>query len=355
MATESSDPITAAMIETEKEVAGFAWGDEDTEASDPSGDRSLEGMGDGLEGQHEAEDDAEADGEDADGDAETEAAAAEAEAAAALAAAEAGKKPPVAAEPPEGGRVPSGKLREANEARRAAEAERDALKAQIEKGGETKALADKLDLALREIDNLKRAPRTEARAPEPPKAEVIPDIFEDPKGFRDHLTKEFQTELSNTRAQLANQRVETSMAIAHAIHKDVFADAFAAINKLNVENPEDRVTVQRIYNSPNPGEALVGWHKRQQTLSEVGDDPAAYRARIAKETREALAKDPEFRKQLVAELRGEANVGDDGNPRTTTRLPRSLARAQGSNVGSDRGAADAGDGSPQAIANSAWS
>jgi hypothetical protein len=138
------------------------------------------------------------------------------------------------------------------------------------------------------------------------------------------------------------------MAIAHASHKDTFEKAFAAINKLNPQNPDDRVTVQRIYSSPNPGEALVSWHKRAQTLAEVGDDPAAYRERVAKETREALMKDPEFRKQLIADLRGEAaNPGPDGSPRTTTRLPGSFNRAPGSNLGTE-------DDSEQAVANAAW-
>ena len=41
---------------------------------------------------------------------------------------------------------------------------------------------------------------------------------------------------------------------------------------------------------------MVGWHKRNKTLAEVGDNPTEYRERIAKETREALIKDPEFRK-----------------------------------------------------------
>src|SRR5581483_3221866 len=103
------------------------------------------------------------------------------------------------------------------------------------------------------------------------------------------------------------------------------------------------------YASPNPGEALVSWHKRSATLAEVGDDPAAYRERVAKETREALLKDPEFRKQLLADMRGEAGVGDDGRPRTQVRLPKSLNGAQGSNVGAGRIDPNASDSSEQGI------
>lgn len=358
MAIREVDAISDAIIATEREIAGEAWGQEETDALDETGDRSHEDLGEGLEGQHEAGDEIEDDGEDADGDEEVDGEGddegkGQTEAEIAAAAKAAGEPKPAARTEPEG-RVPPGRYREVAERARAAEAERDALKAEMAKAGETKTLADKLDLALREIDNLKRAPRTEPKAVEPPKAEVVPDIFEDPKGFADHITRGFQTELAKRDAKLENARVENSMAIAHGLHKETFEKAFDAINKLDPRNPDDRSAVQRIYNSPNPGDALVNWHKRQQTLAEVGDDPTAYRARVAEETRAALLKDPEFRKQLIADLRGEANAGDDGTPRTTTRLPRSLSARGGSNLGADRSDARVSDDSEQSVADAAW-
>jgi|SRR5882762_65711 len=354
------DAISDAIIATEREIAGDAWGQEDTDLGDATGDRALEDIGGGLEGQHEQEDadDAEgeeAEGEDGEGEGEEAEGQTEAEIAAAAAAKAAGEvapKPAARTEPE--GRVPPGRYREVAERARSAEAERDALKAEIEKSkGDSTSLKGQLDLVMREINDLKRgAVRTEAPKPVEPKA--IPDIFEDPKGFVDHLTQGFQSEFAKRDTVLENNRVETSMAIAHAFHKDGFEKAFEAINKLNPNNPDDRVTVQRIYKSPNPGEALVSWHKRSQTLAEVGDDPAAYRERVAKETREALMKDPEFKKQLIAELRGEAATGDNGNPRTSTRLPQSLHRASGSNLGADRTDTRASDSSEQALADAAW-
>jgi len=362
MAIREVDAISDAIIATEKEIAGEAWGNEDTDAADASGDRSLEDIGEGLEGQQEAGDQVdegeEADADEVDGDGEGEGEEAEDDAAAKAAAAAAkdsnkdGKdgeaKPP--AREPDAGRVPSGKLREANEARRVAEAERDAVKGQLT------TFSEKLDQAMRRIDDLSRAPRAEPPKPaEPPAPKAAPDIFEDPKGFVEHITQGFQSELSKRDAQLENSRVETSMAIAHAFHKDTFEKAFEAINKLDPRNPDDRATVQRIYKAPNPGDALVNWHKRSQTLAEVGDDPTAYRERVAKETREALMKDPEFRKALVAEMRGEAaQPGPDGSPRTTTRLPGSLRRAAGSNLGAERIDHREADDSEQAVADAAW-
>ncbi len=334
------DAISNAITATELEIAGAAWGNEETDALDETGDRSLENTGDGLEGQHEPDEDDDLDDDESDEDDEGE-----------------GKPEPKPAgdkpveEPkkndldiPEG-RVPPGQYRKVAERARAAETERDALKAQLN---------DRLELVMREISDLKRAPRGDIKPQEPPKPEVVPDIFEDPKGFAEYMQKGFNTELAKRDAQLQNQRVETSMAIAHAFHKDTFEKAYSAVGQLNPQDPDARATVQRIMASPNPGEALVAWHKREQTRAEVGDDFVAYRDRIAKETRENLLNDPEFKKQIVASLRQDAANGDDGQPRTTTRLPRSLARAGGSNLGADRGDSGYSDGSDQAVADAAW-
>jgi hypothetical protein len=90
MAAREIDAISTAIIETEREIAGDAWDQEETERDDSG--TALESMGEGLEGQHEAEDDEDADGEDAEGteesdaDGETDDADAEAIAAAAAAA-----------------------------------------------------------------------------------------------------------------------------------------------------------------------------------------------------------------------------------------------------------------------------
>jgi hypothetical protein len=348
MAKESSDPITAAMIATENEIAGFAWGVEDTDPADPTGDRSLEGMGDGLEGQHEPDEGEEPEGdepEDGEGDEPVVEPKPE------VVEPKPGEQQPIARADTQG-LVPSRKLREAGERARALEVERDALKAAMDKrDADTKA---QLDLMMRELAVLKTAPRDPVKPMEATKPEVIPDIFEDPTGFAKHLQKGFQDELARRDAQLSNLRVENSMAIAHKFHKDAFEKAWSAVNALNPQDPDARQTVQRIMASPDPGEALVNWHKRNETLAIVGDDPTKFVEKTRAELRESLLKDPEFRKQLLAEMRGEATNGADGQARNVTRLPRSLAAVGGSNGGVDRIDPNAFDGSPQAIAESAW-
>lgn len=148
-------------------------------------------------------------------------------------------------------------------------------------------------------------------------------------------------------------RVETSMAIAQAMHKDVFTKAFDTVTKLDPRDPENQAIVRRIYASPNPGEALVQWHKRNETLRVVGDDPTAYEAKIRSEAREALMADPEFRKTLVDAMRAEAGGLQNGKPNTITRLPKSLNGQTGTSTNRDVDPL-AHDDSDRAVFDSAW-
>lgn len=224
------------------------------------------------------------------------------------------------------GKVPSGVHRQVSERARIAEAERDAARA------EAAAVREEVKATNARLDQFLALQRQQPAKVDDKSANPVtpPDIFEDPKGFVSHLEKGFQTELSRRDQQLENIRVGSSMQIAHGFHKEAFEKAYAAVTKLDRNNPDDQVTVRRIWASPNPGESLVTWHRNQETLREVGGDPASFKERIRTETREALMKDPEFRKQLLAGLREEAaGAGVDGKPRTAFKVPKSLNGASG--------------------------
>lgn len=353
------DAISDAIIETEREIAGEAWGIEDTERADSTGNRALESMGDGLEGQHEAaEEDEDAQGseeeiEGEESDEDGEDGEDEGDAEGETEPAGDGKTGQQNREQEPAGRVPSGKLREEAEKRRLAETALEAERtARAEERKNFEALQTQVQTLTQLLSGQRQPPQP---AKEEPKAEAeIPDIFENPKGFVEHITSLVQQAVAPVRQDVRKTAVETSFALAHATHKDTFAKAYEAINGLNPQNPDDRVTVQRIYNSPNPGEELVKWHKRTTALARFGDDPDAAEARIREETRQSLLKDPEFRKALLADLKAEASTGENGAPRTTTRLPKSIARAGGSNIGVERMDHGAQDNSEQSVADAAW-
>jgi hypothetical protein len=340
------DAIEQAVIETNREIAAEAWDQEHVEL-DHTGDRTPETVGEGLEGQIEDE--------EADAEAETE--EVEAEAAETPEGEEKPAPAPKSGEqqpaPKPEGRVPSARLREQTEKVRTLETERDALKAQLETSTnstrqEVAALKNQLEGVLAALRQQPQPPKSEAK----PEAETIPDMFEDPKGYQEYQDKKWETRLNGVVAQVQKDRVASSFADAHSRHGEAFPKAMEAISAMNTTDPAAQALVRNIWSSPNPGEALIQWHKRNETLREVGDDPAKYREKIETEARTKLMADPEFRKQLIADLQAEASGGANGKPNTITRLPKSLNNSPG---GSRAGfASEVFDGSPQAVAESAW-
>lgn len=351
MADSDNDILRDAIIGTEKEIFGDAFGKEDV-TLDETGDRSHEAMGEGLEGQVEPDE-----GEDED---ETSKQELETQAKPDDTKVETKAETKVEVEPkPEDrqddrGRVPAGRLREQTERAKAAEAERDALKAQAD------ADRARYDARVQAIETqnaailaaLQRGQQAPPKAAEAPKPEVPPDLFENPNAYAEYLKREALQPVEQLRRQMDEQRINMSMAFAQRSHGPAFDAAFNALKTLP-QIPDNVALVRRVISSPDPGEEVVRWHKRNEVIREVGDDPASYKARIADETRKAMLADPEFRKQMLADLRADAQTGDNGHPRTETRLPGSLARATGGNSRAPNDL-DQFDGSDQATFASAW-
>lgn len=331
MVDRTDEVLRDAISETDKDIFNAAFGEKpedevlEVEAQDEdAGDESADESGQETEGEAEGEEEQPAEAKTEDGDKPTEE-----------------KAKPEKPEPE--GKVPAGVHRQEKERARAAEAERDTLKTerdelkkQLESGqAQSRKDVDELRTQLAKVTGaLEALSRQKPNGEAKPESETVPDIFENPTGFADFIKNGFKSEISDLNRALANQRVETSMAIAHALHKDAFEAGLAALQKLNPQNPDDQVTVRRIYASPNPGQALIEWHNRNEALREVGSDPSAYKAKVREEAIASLKADPDFRKQLLADLRAEATAGNNGRPNTITNLPPSLSRNGGGRAAS---------------------
>jgi len=367
--------VRDAVDFTNREIFDAAWSKEEPGALDPTGNRSLEQMGDGLEGQHEDDEESEQadeeaeDGEDAEGkeakkgeegedgedDEGEEEGEDEGQGEDGEGEGEDGEPAGQEAAPPpaEPGRVPSGRLREqteratrAEEALRAMQAEREAERTQWRK-----EMDDFRAFAQAALQGRAPAPAKDAAQPE-----SEPDVFENSKGWGDFLVKRATESSREQAAALANQvRVDNSFMIAEAMHGEKFTKAWEACNKLDANNPEDRVTVQRILQARNPGKAVIDWHDRVERDRTLGSESLAdHDARVVKEAREAMIKDPEFRKQMLESIRSEAS-GQGGRPaRTAVRLPKSLNGASGSGANAQLTDPLAADDSDRAVFDSAW-
>lgn len=226
------------------------------------------------------------------------------------AAAEAGKD---AGDDREGGQIPSWRLREIRE-------ERDALKAERDRVAAEKAEYE------RELAVYRRQQRLQREAEQAPQR---PDPIQDPDAYADFV----ESTIVGQRVQSVEQVIQdrfvnmTFEAQADVLGKDVFdpmVEAFIAT--AGVGGSRDGKLFRSVVEAPNPGAALVRWHKRHQAMTEVGDDLDGYNARL----KAKLKSDPEFRKEFMAELEAEARGGNPASRSDTITALPSLNRAPGS-------------------------
>lgn len=215
--------------------------------------------------------------------------------------------------------VPSSRLREVTDKSRKVEEENTNLR----------NLLTQLNARLATLDQPK--PQQQQQQPENKLDPII-----DPDGFVKALKDDFDKE---RRAD----RLNFSMALAQTKHGEVFDKAYEAI--LAEKNAGNMQLVHQLTSGPNPGEAIVQWHRNQMVLKEVGSDPAAYRQKM----RDELLKDPEFIKAALEAARNSAGQPQGQNP--VVKLPPSLSRVAGSQANDQFD----GDGSDEAIFRSAMS
>jgi hypothetical protein len=130
-------------------------------------------------------------------------------------------------------------------------------------------------------------------------AKPVPDKWQEPDAYEAHREQQQQTAFQQIQVQLAKTQAYARFGY------DAVETAMQEALQAAAQNPQlDRM----LSSAPNPFAAAVEWHKQASVIREVGTDPAAYKARVRQEAVESLKADPEFRKQLLAELRAEAGT-----------------------------------------------
>lgn len=195
--------------------------------------------------------------------------------------------------------IPPHRLREEAEARRA-----------------EKERADRLEQMLTQMLQTQRAPTQQA----PQQPQEPPDIFTDPEAWFKHKRDQ---EIAPMLQQIQAARLDDARAVAAVVHGDETVKAAEqAFNELAKRGAVDPAEYQRIQSSPNPYRAAVEWHKRHSVLSEIGDDPSAYREKIK------------------AEILAELNAGQQTQqqpPANVVKIPSSLNRATSAAPGNQGG------------------
>ena len=190
-------------------------------------------------------------------------------------------------------RVPSWRLAEEANRRREAEQQLADMRAEMRQVQQT-------------IANAQRAQQ------QPPQAQPQIDPFADPQGFAQSIQQSFDQRLQNIQLQ-------NSLQFARFAHKETFDNAYQAFID-HAHKTRDAATYQRVMTSPDPGEALVQWHKEQQTLKELGGtDVNSW----LEKKREEWLKDPAVQAKLIENFKASQTAAPSSNP---VKLPPSLSR-----------------------------
>jgi len=159
-------------------------------------------------------------------------------------------------------------------------------------------------------------------APPPVEAAPPPDIWDDPNAY---VQRGVQEALSPVEQQLKSlQRGMAEMQLT----REAVAEAEQVFNMAAARGQIDPEVHRRINSSANPWAAAVQWLNHVRAMSEIGDDPAAFRARVAEEERQ----------RVLAEMGVDA--GQAGGQQVIPPAPRTAMpsnSAPGTNVGARSG------------------
>lgn len=148
-----------------------------------------------------------------------------------------------------------------------------------------------------------------------------PDIWDDPNAFVRSQAMEMVTPLRQQMLAMARQVAEIQF------QPDAVKAAEEAFNRAAATGQIDPDVHRRINSSPNPFAAAVQWHQHVTTMSEIGSDPAAYKAKLEQELRD----------KVLAEIQeGQPRAGNAPAP----VMPSNFAAAR--NVGNRSGPAWSG-------------
>jgi hypothetical protein len=126
------------------------------------------------------------------------------------------------------------------------------------------------------------------QAVKPKQEQPRPDFFENPEAATQHTVQPQFDHISQT--LLANAQLIAGIKYGD----DKVAEAEQAFIQAMQSQKLDPADYQKVVSSPNRYAAAVQWHQRQQAQAEIGDDPAAFRAKV----------EAELREKILAEMQG---------------------------------------------------
>lgn len=229
--------------------------------------------------------------------------------------------PPAATEPPEGQDEPPGAAPSAAQEQPKPALPREALGLLKELQEERFARQEaqrKAEEYQRAVENFQRQQQAAQRAEQQKPAEP-PDQFADPAGYNNYWLQREQQLVQTLQERARMEKLEESLDDAAEQHGKAFEEAYQAV--LSARDP---ALVAKLTASPRrAGKAIMEWHRQQEVLRTVGNDPAAYRAKLQDE----LLNDQAFVAKVIERVRAQpGQPAPQSRPQNVTRLPPSMNR-----------------------------
>jgi hypothetical protein len=177
---------------------------------------------------------------------------------------------------------------------------------------------ERADAALRQqAEQFQRQLAAFQQPQKPAERAKQPEFFENPDAAVDFRLKGAIEPLQQGQQQIVENF--SRMMASDKFGEDTVQAALAEMTNRVQANPQGmRFDYQRIMSSPHPYGELVKWHKAQTALSEIGDDPKAFREKL--------------RAELLAEIQGGQQPQTPGaQPPPVLPTSFSGARNAGSN------------------------
>jgi hypothetical protein len=158
----------------------------------------------------------------------------------------------------------------------------------------------------RELEQLRQQMQPQ-KQPEP-----VPDQFANPDAYNQYWAQQLDALRAESQQSKREQEANFSLRLARMEHG---AELFDAAYQAVLANPN---AAREVAASPDPGQTMVDWYKREQVIAQVGTNPEEY---VQKKLEEALS-DPEFLAKALERARGVASTQP-----TQVKLPPSLNKA----------------------------
>lgn len=180
--------------------------------------------------------------------------------------------------------------------------------------GEVQSLRDELNQLKGRVD---AQPAPQRPAQEQPQ---IPSPATDPEGFANYIFAALdQVKRGN---EASNRLFESRATAMHRHGVETVQKAEEAFHGMKQSNPAHYQALQEAFGrSKDPIGEVSRWYLEQQLMAEIGDDPAAYEAKI--------------REKVMAEMQGQAPTGQQPAPapQTQPNLPPRVANTPGAMPG----------------------